>query len=101
MSEVHVCAPVFNETTHLFENQFLSYWVETKYLKELYNDVFQQQDELTIHFEDKEEQERISKERDDAIMEIHQKNHRSKKDNECDYPDVEPDPDDTTCEHES
>jgi hypothetical protein len=79
MSEVRICAPVFNKDTLILESKFLSYWVEKKLLHQLFDDVVIQQDELQLHFDDIEEQEKIAKERDDALLLLKRKKNKKKK----------------------
>jgi hypothetical protein len=68
MAEIRVCAPKFNKDTLVIESVFLTYWIEKKKLHELYQCVMEQQEELNLHVEDKEEQERIEKEREAALL---------------------------------
>lgn len=79
LSQIHVCSPKFNYETLLIENIFQTFWIETKKLNELYSCIFIQQDELNLHADDKEEQEKIAIEREEALITLKNiKNNRKK-----------------------
>jgi len=100
MNEIHICAPKMNQDTLVLEQTFLTYWIEDKMLPELYDAVFVQQEELNIHLEDTEEQERIAKERNEATMTYYKKYKKKKKDTKMVSDDSIHTDDPDSCEHE-
>lgn len=68
MAEIRIYTPKMNENTLILEKVFLSYWIETSKLNELYDAICEQQDELDLHNSDVREQEKIREERDMAIL---------------------------------
>lgn len=99
MAEIRVCAPKFNKDTLLIESVFLTYWIEKKKLHELYQCVMEQQEELNLHNEDKEEQERITKEREESLLSL-KKMKNKKKNNKIIIEEPEPLVDEEPDEHE-
>lgn len=79
MSEITVRAPKFNDETMLLERIFLRYFIENKYLPELYEAVWKQRDELNLHTENNDDEERkfLEEEMDRAVLR-YKKNNKKK-----------------------
>ena len=98
MAEIHICSPKMNVDTLILENKFLTYWIESKKLPELYQDIYMQEDELSLHLEDADEQRKIAEERDEALL-LYNKLKKFKKSNKILIDESEPieDPDNPEC----
>jgi hypothetical protein len=79
MSEVHICCPQYNDDNSMVENMFVTYWIDTRLLPELYKDMYIQREEISLYENDIEEQERIAKEREESILAYKKLKSRKKK----------------------
>jgi hypothetical protein len=80
MSEVYIFAPKLNRDTLIIETKFLTYWLETRKLKELWQAVFEQQAEIAEHNDDEsDEKKQLIKEREEALLELNRLKKERKK----------------------
>jgi hypothetical protein len=91
MCEIVVYAPKFDAETLLLEPKFCRYWVENKRVFELYNAVWDQQEELaTLSNQKPEDRKFLDEEMERALLKYKKTNRKRKSDTIKEEPESEP-----------